>query len=77
MATDPKSYYYDAGGIETISIIKAKLSSEQFQGYLLGNAIKYILRANWKGDFSRDIEKARQYLKWAQESCDSDSPNSA
>ena len=29
-ATDPKSSYYDAGGISTMDIIKAKLTDEQF-----------------------------------------------
>ena len=30
MAIDEKSSYYDAGGIECIKIIKAKLTEEQF-----------------------------------------------
>lgn len=61
MSTDPKAFHYDAGGIETIKIIKAKLTPEQYLGYLLGNIIKYSCRANWKGDMQRDIEKAGLY----------------
>jgi len=57
MSIDKKADYYDAGGIETIRIIKAKLTPEQYKGYLLGSIIKYPLRANWKGSFQRDIEK--------------------
>jgi len=30
MSVDPESSYYDAGEIETIDIIKAKLTPEQF-----------------------------------------------
>jgi hypothetical protein len=61
MARDPKSSYYDAGGIEVMDVIAAKLTDEQFKGYLLGNIIKYSLRANHKGSFSRDAEKIRYY----------------
>ncbi len=58
---DPKSRYYDVGGIETLDIIKAKLTPEQYSGFLLGNIIKYSCRANYKGEFDRDIEKVRFY----------------
>ena len=60
-AKDPKSRYYDAGGLETLDIIKAKLTPEQFRGFLLGNIIKYSCRANYKGSFDRDIEKIKFY----------------
>ena len=63
MSIDPKSGHYDAGGIETIDIIRAKLTPEQFQGYCLGNALKYLCRANFKGGPQRDIEKAQVYLE--------------
>lgn len=58
---DKKSNYYDAGGIVTLDIIKAKLTPEQFQGYLLGNIIKYACRANFKDNFVRDLEKVNKY----------------
>lgn len=48
MAYDDKSVYYDAGGIETFDIMKAKLSPVQWQGYLTGNILKYLCRANFK-----------------------------
>lgn len=41
MSKDQKRTYYDAGGIETLDVIKAKLTPEQYHGYLLGNVIKY------------------------------------
>lgn len=63
MSRDPKSSYYDAGGIETLDIIKAKLTPEQYQGYLLGNVIKYACRANFKDCPARDAEKLAVYAK--------------
>lgn len=54
---DPKSRYYAAGDIETLDIIKAKLTPEGYRGYLLGNIIKYACRAEHKGKYVRDIEK--------------------
>lgn len=68
MAIDSKSSYYDAGGIEVISIIKAKLPQEQYKGYLLGNIIKYSCRANFKNEtMERDIEKVSVYAKQLNE----------
>ena len=64
---EPKSRYYDAGGIETIDIIRAKLTNEQFRGFLLGNALKYLSRLNYKDNALRDAEKAFQYTKWLKE----------
>jgi len=67
MALDGKSTHYDAGGIETLNIIRAKLTPEQYNGYLLGNAIKYTCRLNFKGSPGRDAEKAANYLRWLAE----------
>ena len=58
---DPKSRYYNAGGFETLDVIKAKLTPDQYRGFLLGNIIKYSCRANHKGEFDRDIEKVKFY----------------
>ena len=63
---DPKSRYYDAGGVEVLEIIRAKLTPEQYQGFCLGNAIKYTCRANHKGDYDRDLEKAEFYTREAR-----------
>ena len=64
MSVDDKASYYDAGGIEVIDIIRAKLSEEGFKGYLQGNIIKYACRAGHKPDcFKRDIEKIATYAR--------------
>ena len=70
MSRDDKSGYYDAGDIETLDIIRAKLTPEQYTGYLLGNALKYLCRLNFKGSFDRDAEKAVNYTKWLTEQYD-------
>lgn len=62
MSKDEKATYYDAGGIETLEIIKAKLTKEQYAGFLIGNVIKYLCRANFKDSKVRDVEKALIYL---------------
>jgi pyruvate dehydrogenase complex dehydrogenase (E1) component len=54
--------HYRSGGIEMIDYLEAKLTSEQFQGFCLGNALKYLSRAGKKGDFSEDLAKARWYI---------------
>ncbi len=59
--------HYTDGGIETIDFIRAKLTTDEFRGYCVGNAMKYISRAGKKGDFKTDIEKAIVYLKWSIE----------
>lgn len=59
--------HYKIGGIECIDYIKAKLNNEMFIGYCLGNSIKYISRALYKGKFNEDIKKAIVYLKWIEQ----------
>lgn len=54
--------HYTDGGMETIDIIKAKSSTEEFFGFLKGNVIKYVTRAGKKGSAVEDLEKARWYL---------------
>lgn len=55
--------HYTEGGIETIDFIRAKLTVEQFEGYCLGNAMKYLSRAGKKEDASKDKAKAEWYLQ--------------
>ena len=49
--------HYKAGGIETIDFIEAKNL-----GYNLGNVVKYVSRADLKGNKVEDLQKARWYL---------------
>ena len=50
-------YHYKVGGIETIDFIEAKDLN-----YNMGNAVKYISRAEHKGNKKQDLEKAVWYL---------------
>lgn len=59
---DPKDMvnhpsHYKIGGIETIDFIEAKKLD-----YNLGNAVKYISRADHKGNRVEDLKKARWYI---------------
>ena len=52
--------HYKIGGIETIDFIEAKNL-----GYNLGNVVKYITRADYKGNKLEDLKKAQWYLNRA------------
>lgn len=54
--------HYTHGKVETIDAIEAALTPEQFAGFCLGNAIKYLSRANHKDAFDQDLRKAQWYL---------------
>ena len=49
--------HYKTGGIETIDFIEAKNL-----GYNLGNVVKYVTRADHKGNKLQDLQKAQWYL---------------
>ena len=53
--------HYTKGGIETIDYIQAKLSPEEYRGYLRGNLLKYASRMGAKGE--DDAGKAAWYAK--------------
>jgi hypothetical protein len=59
MQADPVNHpeHYKTGGIETIDFIEAKSL-----GYNLGNVVKYITRADHKGNKLQDLQKAQWYL---------------
>jgi len=54
--------HYKAGGIETIDFIEAKTLD-----YHLGNVVKYVSRADHKGNKLEDLKKAQWYLARAIE----------
>lgn len=56
--------YYDVGGVTVIDYIKAKLSPEEYSGFLKGNVLKYMSRAGYKEDELSDLKKAQEYLGW-------------
>jgi len=61
-ATSPD--HYKIGGIECIDYLRAKLTPEEFAGFLRGNALKYLSRAGHKGDATEDYRKALWYVRY-------------
>lgn len=59
--SDPVNHpeHYTRGGIETIDFITAKKLC-----YELGNVVKYVSRAQFKGCLLEDLKKARWYLDY-------------
>lgn len=60
----PAHYQTHIEGLETIDLIYAVLGPERFEAYCRGNALKYLARADAKGNTIEDLEKAIVYLKW-------------
>ena len=52
----PAHYTAHPSGIECIDVV-------EHMGFCLGNAIKYIWRADLKGDAIEDLRKARWYIE--------------
>jgi hypothetical protein len=59
--------HYKHGGIETIEYIKAKMSPQEYYGYIKGNALKYISREGLKSekimDKIDDLKKSIWYIE--------------
>jgi hypothetical protein len=54
--------HYTHGGVETWDYIIAKCGTEGAFYYAMGNAIKYISRAPYKGKMLEDLKKAQWYV---------------
>ena len=68
MVNNPDHYTHN--GIEAINVIEAKLTGEQYEGYLQGSVMKYLLRSNYKGKRDEDLKKAQWYLNTLVENND-------
>lgn len=55
--------HYTAGGVETITFVRAKLTPEEFRGFCKGNVLKYVAREAHKGG-DEDLRKAAKYLEF-------------
>ena len=57
--------YYASNGLSPIGAMKQGLvSHEQYKGFLIGNIIKYVIRAGKKDDAVQDLEKAKDYINF-------------
>lgn len=61
--------HYTFGDIEVIDYIRDKLTPTEFQGYCMGNVLKYVSRWRHKGG-AEDLKKARNYLNWGIDSAE-------
>jgi len=48
---------------ETMDVIRKTLTTEEFEGFLKGNILKYRLRAGLKDDPAQELKKADHYRK--------------
>lgn len=53
--------HYIFGGIETIEYLDAKMTAEEYRGFLKGNVLKYVSREAEKNGLE-DLKKAKWYL---------------
>ncbi len=61
---DPKSKHYELyKNVEAVDVIQAVLTTEEFLGFLKGNALKYQLRLGKKDSTDRELEKIGFYKK--------------
>lgn len=64
--------HYMNGGLEVIDILRAKLTTEEYRGFCLGNALKYLFRYKFKGTPVEDLHKAETYTRWLREDLEKD-----
>lgn len=60
LVNHPSHYVNASVRLEPIDVLR-------YAPFDLGNALKYILRAPYKGNALLDYQKARKYLEWAKE----------
>lgn len=53
--------HYNSGQYEAIDVI---VDAGYGEGFCLGNALKYILRAKHKDNYIEDLKKAKWYLEY-------------
>lgn len=58
-----KQEHYKATGIEPINLMFENFTQEEYQGFLQGNILKYMIRYKRKNGLE-DLKKAKTYLTW-------------
>lgn len=64
MVNSPKHYKLRGLDIESVDVIRATLTPEEFRGWCKGNAMKYMHRLGKKDNEVQDAKKAMKYLEW-------------
>jgi len=58
----PHSTHYHQNGLDPLEVMRRTFPPEQYEGFLRGNALKYIMRYPIKGTPVEDLEKAKHYI---------------
>ncbi len=64
MVNSPPHYKLTGLDIESVDVIRAVLTAEEFRGWCKGNAIKYLMRLGKKDKEIQDARKSIKFLEW-------------
>ena len=64
MVDSPPHYKLNGLDIESVDVIRAVLTAEEFRGWCKGNAIKYLMRLGKKDKEIQDARKSIKFLEW-------------
>lgn len=56
--------HYDGFDCQPIDVMAERMTNEQYEGFLWGNALKYLMRYGYKDKKLSDVTKAITYLSW-------------
>ena len=59
---EEKSYYVVNGLSPLTSMKNGLVSKEEYRGFLIGSALKYLIRFQYKEDPVNDLLKCRDYI---------------
>ena len=64
--TSENATHYQQSSKQPIEFCQSIMTPSQFEGFLIGNVIKYRMRAEYKGKYEEDMQKANQYAYWLE-----------
>lgn len=64
LVNSPPHYKLNGLDIESVDVIRAVLTAEEFRGWCKGNAIKYLMRLGKKDKEIQDARKSIKFLEW-------------
>ena len=64
MVNSPPHHKLNGLDIESVDVIRAVLTAEEFRGWCKGNAIKYLMRLGKKDKEIQDARKSIKFLEW-------------
>ena len=64
LVNSPPHYKLNGLDIESVDVVRAVLTAEEFRGWCKGNAIKYLMRLGKKDKEIQDARKSIKFLEW-------------